>query len=118
MRTQITTINFNVRFKMTPVKLAQGIKEEAHYGNLADIFAIVISIDRLEGAYVRDIISSQQYEPACHKLLAQYKTLWNSMRDSVPDVDAFIRRYSMHCPMAVSRIKSGVPATIEHGKPK
>lgn len=24
-------------------------------------------------------------------------------------------KYSMHCPMASTRIKAGVPATIEHG---
>ncbi len=37
----------------------------------------------------------------------------------VPDVEEFMANYNMQCPMAAKRlIHSGMPATIEHGKPR
>lgn len=36
----------------------------------------------------------------------------------VPDVENFMADYNMQCPMAAKRlIYSGMPATVEHGKP-
>lgn len=36
----------------------------------------------------------------------------------VPDVHQFMTQYNMQCPMATKRlIYSGMPATVEHGKP-
>lgn len=37
----------------------------------------------------------------------------------VPDVEKFMGDYNMQCPMAAKRlIYSGMPATVEHGKPR
>ena len=37
----------------------------------------------------------------------------------VPDVQQFMADYNMQCPMAAKRlIYSGLPATVEHGKPR
>jgi hypothetical protein len=37
----------------------------------------------------------------------------------VPDVESFMADYNMQCPMAAKRlIYSGMPATVEHGKPR
>ena len=37
----------------------------------------------------------------------------------VPDVQQFLVHYNMQCPMAAKRlIQSGMPATMEHGKPR
>ena len=47
----------------------------------ADLFAILKSTEKLERAYVRDIISAKEYEPLCSKLIGQYKTLYESLRD-------------------------------------
>ncbi len=49
----------------------------------ADLFAILKATEKLERAYVRDAISAKDYEPACEKLIAQFKTLWESLRDTV-----------------------------------
>jgi hypothetical protein len=49
----------------------------------ADLYAIIVATEKLERAYVRDIISAQDYEPACQKLIAQFKTLWGGMRQTV-----------------------------------
>jgi hypothetical protein len=47
----------------------------------ADLFAILKSTEKLERAYVRDTISAKEYEPLCSKLIGQYKTLYESLRD-------------------------------------
>lgn len=49
----------------------------------ADLYAIFKTTEKLERAYVRDAISSKDYEPACQKLIGQYKTLWDSIKDTV-----------------------------------
>ena len=48
-----------------------------------DLFAILKTTEKLERAYVRDAICAKDYEPACEKLIAQFKTLWDSLRDTV-----------------------------------
>lgn len=48
-----------------------------------DLFAILKSTEKLERAYVRDAISAREYEPLCSKLIGQYKTLYESLRDQV-----------------------------------
>ena len=50
---------------------------------LADLFAIVKTTEKLERAYVRDAISAKDYEPLCEKLIAQFRTLWETLRDTV-----------------------------------
>ena len=38
--------------------------------------------------------------------------------EQVGDLQAFIKEYNLQCPMAVQRlVASGMPATVEHGKP-
>lgn len=101
------------------VRLSSNKKEREAYENYADLFAIFKTTEKLERAYVRDAISSKDYEPACQKLIGQYKTLWETLRDTVPDVQQFLAHYNMQCPMAAKRlIQSGMPATLEHGKPR
>eukprot|EP00191_Tetraselmis_sp_GSL018_P006399 CAMPEP_0177604194 /NCGR_PEP_ID=MMETSP0419_2-20121207/15980_1 /TAXON_ID=582737 /ORGANISM="Tetraselmis sp., Strain GSL018" /LENGTH=192 /DNA_ID=CAMNT_0019098145 /DNA_START=214 /DNA_END=792 /DNA_ORIENTATION=- len=86
--------------------------------NLADLFAILKTTEKLERAYVRDAITAKEYEPACEKLIGQFKTLYSSITDTVPDVSRFMAQYNMQCPLGAQRLLlSGIPATYEHGKP-
>ena len=100
---------------MAEVKLWSDKREREMFDNFADLFAIIKTTEKLEKAYVRDAISASEYEPACTKLIAQFKTLKTSLKDSVPDVEKFMDKYKMDCPAALNRlITSGIPATIEH----
>lgn len=49
----------------------------------ADLYAIFKTTEKLERAYVRDAVTSKEYEPSCQKLIGQYKTLWETLRDTV-----------------------------------
>ena len=100
-----------------------------------DLYAIVKTTEKLERAYVRDAIPAAEYEPACSRLIGQFRTLWETLRPdgsggggggsggpsaaagSVPDVQQFMNSHGARCPMAVKRLLySGLPATVEHGK--
>eukprot|EP00475_Leptophrys_vorax_P031280 TRINITY_DN47329_c0_g1_i1.p1 TRINITY_DN47329_c0_g1~~TRINITY_DN47329_c0_g1_i1.p1 ORF type:complete len:229 (+),score=24.38 TRINITY_DN47329_c0_g1_i1:228-914(+) len=89
--------------------------EREQYESLADLFAIIVTTEKLEKAYMRDLISPQEYEPACAKLINQFKTLRKSLQHLVPDVDKFMSTYQLDCPSARNRLLvAGVPATVEH----
>lgn len=98
------------------LKLWNNKYERESFDTQADLFALIKAVDRLEKAYVRDAISAKEYESNCFNLLAKFKTLQSTMRDTVPDVQQFMASYNMDCPAAVNRLLvSGMPATVEHG---
>lgn len=97
------------------VKLWNDKREREMYESFADLYAIIKTTEKLEKAYVRDLVPSADYEAECLKLIAQFKTLSTSLRDAVPSVERFAEAYKMDCPAALNRLLvSGVPATVEH----
>ncbi|CAA7409197.1 unnamed protein product [Spirodela intermedia] len=90
-------------------------RERDMYENFAELYAIIKTTEKLEKAYVRDLVSSGDYETECLKLITQFKNLSSFLRDVVPSVESFAETYKMDCPAALNRlIVSGVPATVEH----
>ncbi|RYQ82382.1 hypothetical protein Ahy_B10g100968 [Arachis hypogaea] len=97
------------------VKLWNDKCEREMYDNFAELYAIVKATERLEKAYVRDVITPEDYELDCQKLIAHFKTLASTLRGIVPSIDHFEQTYNMDCPAAINRlVVSGVPATVEH----
>ncbi|KAK7252196.1 hypothetical protein RIF29_35984 [Crotalaria pallida] len=97
------------------VKLWNDKREREMYDNFAELYAIIKATERLEKAYVRDIISAQEYELECQKLIAHFKTLASTLKDTVPSIERFADTYKMECPAAINRLViSGMPATVEH----
>ncbi|XP_073056015.1 vacuolar protein sorting-associated protein 28 homolog 2-like [Primulina eburnea] len=97
------------------VKLWNDKREREMYDNFGELFAIIKATEKLEKAYVRDIISPSEYETECQKLLTHFKTLSSTVKDIVPSIERFHDIYKMDCPAALNRLViSGVPATIEH----
>ncbi|KAF9483009.1 vacuolar protein sorting-associated protein 28 [Pholiota conissans] len=104
----------------TPISLDEEARlytnnaEREKYNTLATLFGIIVALDYLERAYVRDSITSAEYSPACTRLLSQYKTMLKLVGAGVPNIEDFMKRYRMDHPAALHRIKVGVPATVEH----
>ncbi|KDR80946.1 hypothetical protein GALMADRAFT_222546 [Galerina marginata CBS 339.88] len=104
----------------TPISLDEEVRlyntnaEREKYTTLATLFGIIVALDYLERAYVRDSITAAEYSPACTRLLSQYKTMLKLVGADVPNIDDFMKRYRMDHPAALHRLKVGVPATVEH----
>ncbi|KAJ1698483.1 Vacuolar sorting-associated protein 28-like protein [Rhynchospora pubera] len=97
------------------VRLWNDKRERELLDSLADLFAIIKTTEKLEKAYIRDLVASDYYESECLKLIAQFKTLSTSIASSVPSIERFAEAYKLDCPHALNRlIISGVPATVEH----
>ncbi|KAF8552595.1 vacuolar protein sorting-associated protein 28 [Imleria badia] len=96
------------------VRLYATNAEREKYSLLATLFGIIVALDYLERAYIRDALTAAEYSPACTRLLSQYMTMLKLVKDSVPSIEQFMTRYRMDTPAALHRIKVGVPATVEH----
>ncbi|RUP28573.1 hypothetical protein BC936DRAFT_138715 [Jimgerdemannia flammicorona] len=126
------------------VRLYTNSKDREKYDNMADLYGIIVMMEHLEKAYIRDSITHEEYTPACTNLIAKYKTALNLVPDSVPDLEVFMHDYKvphrvrspaltfshilpvvlksfthsltsqLACPAAANRLKIGVPATYEH----
>ncbi|KAL3850852.1 hypothetical protein ACJIZ3_012734 [Penstemon smallii] len=97
------------------VKLWNDKREREMYDNFSELFAIIKATEKLEKAYVRDIISPAEYETECNKLIAHFKTLSSTLKDVLPSIERFHDTYNMDCHAALNRLaKSGIPATVEH----
>ncbi|CDO56648.1 similar to Saccharomyces cerevisiae YPL065W VPS28 Component of the ESCRT-I complex [Geotrichum candidum] len=100
----------------TEIKLVTSTKEREHYDSLAEIYAVLTSLEFLERAYLRDSILHTEYTPTCLRLLAQYNGIVGSNPALLGDagIEGFRDRYGVSATHAISRLKIGVPATVEH----
>lgn len=82
---------------------------------LAEIYSLIITIDQLEKAYIRDSVNQGDYTKACSRLLAQYQTLLKNrqLEADFGSLDQFCARYKISHSSGVQRIEVGVPATAE-----
>ncbi|PVG03490.1 putative VPS28-protein [Serendipita vermifera] len=99
------------------VRLYTSNTEREKYESMATLYGIIVALDYLERAYVRDAVPAGDYAPKCVQLLGRYKTMWSLVngKDWVGgDVEEFMKRYRMDHPAALHRLRVGVPATVEH----
>jgi hypothetical protein len=57
------------------VKLSETRAERDLQDSLAEVFSIIITLDELEKAYLKDAISESDYTEICDRLLKQYKAI-------------------------------------------
>ncbi|KAF9649971.1 vacuolar protein sorting-associated protein 28 [Thelephora ganbajun] len=114
------------------VRLYTTNAEREKFETRATLYGIIVGLDYLERAYVRDAVTAAEYSPACTRLLSQYKTMSKLVEEDVPSIEQFMSQYrvssesrnapclasfslyQMDHPAALHRIKVGVPATVEH----
>ncbi|KAI7905987.1 vacuolar protein sorting-associated [Cokeromyces recurvatus] len=81
---------------------------------MADLYSLIVLMEHLEKAFIRDSITANEYTPQCVNLIAKYKTTMNFLSDSVDNLETFMNEYKLSCPAALNRFKIGEPATYEH----
>lgn len=61
---------------------------------MADLYAVVNTLQQLEKAYIRDCVTPQEYTAACSKLLVQYKAAFKQIQgNDYPTIDSFVKKY-------------------------
>ncbi|PSK53854.1 Vacuolar protein sorting-associated protein 28 2 [Elsinoe australis] len=97
------------------VKLANSAAERDLYESLAEIYSIIVTLDALEKAYLKDSIAEDEYTETCNRLLKQYKSNLSdeSVARAFGDLDSFKGEWSLDAPRATERLKIGLPATVE-----
>ncbi|TKA51520.1 hypothetical protein B0A55_12277 [Friedmanniomyces simplex] len=97
------------------VKLADNAAERDLHESLAEIYSIIITLDALEKAYLRDSIRESEYTETCDRLLRQYRR--NLADDTVAaafgDLESFKLEWDLEVPKATERLRIGLPATVE-----
>ncbi|KAI4236265.1 MAG: hypothetical protein L6R40_006203 [Gallowayella cf. fulva] len=96
------------------VKLSTTAAERDLYDSLAEIYSIIITLDGLEKAYIRDSIPESEYTELCSRLLNQYKSILKdeTVSREFVDLDSFKGKWDMECPRATERLRVNLPATV------
>ncbi|KAI0213874.1 Vacuolar protein sorting-associated protein 28-like [Lamellibrachia satsuma] len=99
------------------VKLYKGAREREKYDNLAELYAIINTLQYLEKAYIKDSVTPKEYTAHCSKLLVQYKAAFQQVQgNEYPTLESFVTKNKLNCPAAMERIKEGRPITIRDDK--
>lgn len=79
------------------VKLASSPAERDLYETLAEIYSIIVTLDGLEKAYIRDAVSESEYTETCSRLLKQYKSTLNdeTVAQEFVDLETFKRTWGV-----------------------
>jgi len=98
-------------------RLYRTAREREKYDNLADLYAVINSLQCLEKAHIKDSVTAKEYTAACSKLLVQYRAAFKQVESSdIPDIETFMNKYRFDCPAAMERIKEDRPITIKDDK--
>ncbi|XP_034491573.1 vacuolar protein sorting-associated protein 28 homolog isoform X3 [Marmota flaviventris] len=99
------------------VKLYKNAREREKYDNMAELFAVVKTMQALEKAYIKDCVTPNEYTAACSRLLVQYKAAFRQVQGSeISSIDEFCRKFRLDCPLAMERVKEDRPITIKDDK--
>ncbi|MCJ1410802.1 Vacuolar protein-sorting-associated protein 28, partial [Ptychographa xylographoides] len=70
-------------------------RERELYESLAEIYSIIITIDGLERAYIKDSVTEAEYTDTCQRLLKQYSSTLSDegVRTAFIDLETFRRKW-------------------------
>ncbi|XP_048763511.1 vacuolar protein sorting-associated protein 28 homolog isoform X1 [Ostrea edulis] len=97
------------------VKLSKSAREREKYDNMAELYAVINTLQSLEKAYIKDAVQPKEYTAACSKLLVQYKAAFKLVKGDFATVEQFMKKYRLDCSAALERIKEDRPITIKDG---
>ncbi|XP_077547034.1 vacuolar protein sorting 28 [Haemaphysalis longicornis] len=99
------------------VRLYRTSREREKYDNMADLYAVINTLQCLEKAYIKDCVTPKEYTAACSKLLVQYKAAFKQVQgENFSSVEDFMSAFRLDCPAAMERIREDRPITIKDDK--
>lgn len=97
------------------VRLTSSSSERVPIERKADLYAILVGLEHVEGAFVRGSLTASQYTTSCNRFLSQYKTWMDIHNALITSLESFVLEAGLNVPAAMNRIKAGLPATSVHG---
>jgi ESCRT-I complex subunit VPS28 len=81
------------------VKLSTTSAERDLYDSLAEIYSIIVTLDAIEKAYLKDSITEDEYTETCSRLLKQYKSHLadEAVAKEFGDLESFKREWGVSC---------------------
>ncbi|KAM7539065.1 hypothetical protein Aperf_G00000047717 [Anoplocephala perfoliata] len=89
------------------VQLSRTPLEREKIRNLAEVYALINSLQFLQNAFIKDCIKEDKYIASCRKLISQFKEAFVLVKAEYPTVESFMEKYMMDCPLALKVIKEG-----------
>lgn len=94
--------------RLQEVRLSTSTAERDLYDSLAEIYSIIITLDGLEKAYIKDSVTESVYTEMCSRLLKQYNS--NLTDETVArefvDLETFKRTWEVRRPSLSRRCPS------------
>eukprot|EP00112_Aurelia_sp_Birch-Aquarium-sp1_P003017 Seg1338.6 transcript_id=Seg1338.6/GoldUCD/mRNA.D3Y31 product="Vacuolar protein sorting-associated protein 28" protein_id=Seg1338.6/GoldUCD/D3Y31 len=94
------------------VKLHTTGREREKYDNMAELFAVINTLQCLEKAYIKDAVTPKD----SYSNLPFQAAFKQVQSDRFPTVEAFVGEYRLDCPAALERIREDKPITIKDDK--
>ncbi|KAM5355268.1 hypothetical protein ACJ41O_001914 [Fusarium nematophilum] len=102
------TINLDEEVKLTNTRAERDLQE-----SLAELFSIIVTLDELEKAFLKDAVPEAEYTEICERSLRQYKALLadETIAKEFQDLEDFKAKWDLEAPRATERIRVGMPST-------
>ncbi|KAF4447430.1 hypothetical protein F53441_9041 [Fusarium austroafricanum] len=102
------SINLDEEVKLTNTRAERDLQE-----SLAELFSIIITLDELEKAFLKDAVPEAEYTEICERSLRQYKALLadETIAREFGDLEEFKAKWDLEAPRATERIRVGMPST-------
>ncbi|ROW14228.1 hypothetical protein VPNG_04222 [Cytospora leucostoma] len=102
------TINLDEEVKLTETRAERDLQ-----GSLAEIFSIIVTLDELEKAFLKDAIPEADYTEICERSLKQYKSILadETVAKAFVGLEEFKAEWDLEVPRATERIRVGMPST-------
>lgn len=82
---------------------------------MADLYAVINTLQHLEKAYIRDCVTPKEYTAACSKLLVQYRAAFKQIQgDEYPTVDTFVKMFRVSIMILLLKISYNYTERIRH----
>ncbi|KIH88264.1 ESCRT-I complex subunit VPS28 [Sporothrix brasiliensis 5110] len=106
--TPSATINLDEEVKLAETRAERDMQE-----SLAEIFSIIVTIDELEKAFLKDAVPEADYTEICERSLKQYNSILKdeAVAAAYGSLDEFKQEWDLEVPRATERIRAGMPST-------
>ena len=96
------------------VKLSTSTTERDLYESLAEVYSIIVTLDALEKAFLKDAFPEGDYTETCSRLIKQYRSNLadETVATAFGNLETFKAEWQIECPRATERLKVGIPATV------